>query len=582
TGCRDLFSAQINNMSSPEASAAYLERYNFKALMEWLTARSILHRPDDPMVFCRDLLERSIGERDGKTAAYDPTCPGRLLKECYDDAMNAADEHGIIRPEACPHPVTGRRADGDVSAAAAAAAAATGGAEKDTTSSGSSGDGGPTGDPAPAPGDDSSVQPVPATTGSHTPPAPAGAAGGGGGVEDDGAAGDVGRGASTGVGGSSVRQAAGKVIRPLLLGVIRELCELERPEVAAAAVVAGACKAVNAGRAALFKLMDKEGTLQEMGSGTSNQRIVEPGKGLVGRAAAAAAAVAAGTGTKGRGAGAILTTKDPSKEDGFCAEVDLPPREDPALEKVDCRTSGLICGPVTDGLGETWGVLVVAEPLGDGGAFDEEKLDAFRTVSTIAAVSMNNSEVYGQGQTGCEKFRNMIEVIEATNDNLGVNHLLYTIAKCLPVICEAQKCTCFLVDDDKDQLWVVQGEVNMRVPKNKGIAGAVATSGHAENISDVYADPRFNKEVDLETGFQTHSILAMPVNKVGDDEEAFPENQGIMDVMKRRQKSTGSLVIGLDAQRFEESENEDEDEEGAAHNDREATSSLGSSSVQSK
>ncbi len=149
-----------------------------------------------------------------------------------------------------------------------------------------------------------------------------------------------------------------------------------------------------------------------------------------------------------------------------------------------------------------------------------------------------------------------------------VNHLLYTIAKCLPVICEAEKCTCFLVDDDKDQLWVVQGEVNMRVPKSKGIAGAVATSGkvreraatcsgfdrrartndenhgsrwcwylvismvmaasasplwpghahaarakhhQAENISDVYADPRFNKEVDLETGFQTHSILAMPV-----------------------------------------------------------------------
>lgn len=68
------------------------------------------------------------------------------------------------------------------------------------------------------------------------------------------------------------------------------------------------------------------------------------------------------------------------------------------------------------------------------------------------------------------------------------------------------------------------------------------------------------------------------VNKVGDDEEAFPENQGIMD----RQKATGSLLINLDAQRFEENENEDEDEEGAADNDREATSSLGSSSVQSK
>lgn len=64
-----------------------------------------------------------------------------------------------------------------------------------------------------------------------------------------------------------------------------------------------------------------------------------------------------------------------------------------------------------------------------------------------------------------------------------MNHLLYTIAKCLPVICEAQKCTCFLVDDDKDQLWVVQGEVNMRVPRSKGIAGAVATSGNVRSTS---------------------------------------------------------------------------------------------------
>lgn len=39
----------------------------------------------------------------------------------------------------------------------------------------------------------------------------------------------------------------------------------------------------------------------------------------------------------------------------------------------------------------------------------------------------------------------------------------------------------------------------------------VALNIQVENISDVYADPRFNKEVDVETGFQTHSILAMPV-----------------------------------------------------------------------
>ncbi|CAM9178830.1 unnamed protein product [Scytosiphon promiscuus] len=466
-------------MSSPELSAAYLERFNFKALMEWLTARCILHRPDDPMAFCRDLLARNIEERAGKPPAYDPSCAPRLLKactkeeaehlECYDDAMNAADEHGIIHPETCPNPVTGTKTNAD-------------------------------GVVAPAPGDDSSLQKPKCIADGVLPPA---TAIGGGETRGDASVGQAGEGPS------SLSQAAGGGVRGDLLGVFQELCELARPEIAASFVVAGACKAVNARRAALFKAVDKEGTLEELGTGGSDQRIVAPGKGLIGQAFAAAA----GAADRGDESDAVLVTNNPSMEKAFCAEVDLPlasEGEGDSKEAIGDSASGLICGPMKSGSGEAWGVLVVAEPI-RGGNFDEDDENAFRAVSAMASIAMRNSEVFGQGETGSEKFRNMIEVIEATNDNLGVNHLLYTIAKCLPVICEAQKCTCFLVDDDKDQLWVVQGEVNMRVPKSKGIAGAVATSGNAENISDVYVDPRFNKEVDLETGFQTHSILAMPV-----------------------------------------------------------------------
>lgn len=32
------------------------------------------------MAFCRDLLDRNIEEREGKTGVYDPACPPRLLK----------------------------------------------------------------------------------------------------------------------------------------------------------------------------------------------------------------------------------------------------------------------------------------------------------------------------------------------------------------------------------------------------------------------------------------------------------------------------------------------------------------------
>lgn len=45
-------------------------------------------------------------------------------------------------------------------------------------------------------------------------------------------------------------------------------------------------------------------------------------------------------------------------------------------------TSGLICGPVKDETGGTWGVLVVAEPLG-GAAFNEDSLNVFRSVAIL-------------------------------------------------------------------------------------------------------------------------------------------------------------------------------------------------------
>lgn len=43
-----------------------------------------------------------------------------------------------------------------------------------------------------------------------------------------------------------------------------------------------------------------------------------------------------------------------------------------------------------------------------------------RAVSDMAAVSIRNSEMFGRDETESEKFRNMVEVIQAANDDLGV------------------------------------------------------------------------------------------------------------------------------------------------------------------
>lgn len=46
---------------------------------------------------------------------------------------------------------------------------------------------------------------------------------------------------------------------------------------------------------------------------------------------------------------------------------------------------------------------------------------------------------------------------------------------------------------------------------DKGVAGYVATTGETVNIHDAYSDERFNRQVDIQTGYTTKTILCMPI-----------------------------------------------------------------------
>jgi HD-GYP domain-containing protein (c-di-GMP phosphodiesterase class II) len=80
---------------------------------------------------------------------------------------------------------------------------------------------------------------------------------------------------------------------------------------------------------------------------------------------------------------------------------------------------------------------------------------------------------------------------------------------------DADRCTVFIVDHKRKQLWSklahgVEEEV-LRVPIDRGVAGFVAKTGSSANIKDAYADKRFSPELDKATGYRTRSILAIPL-----------------------------------------------------------------------
>jgi len=80
----------------------------------------------------------------------------------------------------------------------------------------------------------------------------------------------------------------------------------------------------------------------------------------------------------------------------------------------------------------------------------------------------------------------------------------------------AARASLMLVDDSRQELVIRISEdlpemSEVRIPIGKGIAGAAAQSGQIIRIDDAYSDPRFNPEIDKQTGFRTRSILCIPL-----------------------------------------------------------------------
>src|SRR5574340_919129 len=82
----------------------------------------------------------------------------------------------------------------------------------------------------------------------------------------------------------------------------------------------------------------------------------------------------------------------------------------------------------------------------------------------------------------------------------------------------AERGSLFLNDPDTNELYsrVAQGNIQreIRILNTSGVAGYVYTAGEALIIHDAYADSRFNRSIDEQTGFTTRNILCVPIKTV--------------------------------------------------------------------
>ena len=129
-----------------------------------------------------------------------------------------------------------------------------------------------------------------------------------------------------------------------------------------------------------------------------------------------------------------------------------------------------------------------------------------------------------QFQRGLEQLtsesRRFLEATSMANDEAFQSMLeqaLFAFTFKMGDLLEAERASLFLVDHGRREMWlrVAQDEggkpLEYRMPLGVGVAGHVAATGEGCRIDDAYADPRFNPDLDHETGFRTRSILCLPL-----------------------------------------------------------------------
>lgn len=111
--------------------------------------------------------------------------------------------------------------------------------------------------------------------------------------------------------------------------------------------------------------------------------------------------------------------------------------------------------------------------------------------------------------------RFLLDVSNRLGVSRNLNEALETLVGIATETIGAARGSIFLNDPDSGELYTrfADGETHheIRVFNTTGIAGHVFSSGQGLIIPDAYADPRFNRAVDTQTGYSTHSILCVPL-----------------------------------------------------------------------
>ncbi|KAL4160216.1 hypothetical protein PRNP1_000787 [Phytophthora ramorum] len=261
------------------------------------------------------------------------------------------------------------------------------------------------------------------------------------------------------------------------------------PTEATKIIIKQACSVLNAERATLFIYERATDMLiLKVSEGATDIRVPY-GKGIAGTVAAT---------------GKAMNISDAYADPNFDSQYD---------QRNGYHTRSMLCVPVRNGSNNTVGVMQVLNKISvdKKASFSDEDEEILIILASQAGVALNNADTHAMACIARERVKDVLSIVQDMHRDLGFISLMFTISTRVQRFVSSDRCTLYIVERAKNELWTLQGEVNIRVPLNQGIAGAVAQNNETINLANAYDDPRFNSDFDQKLGYQTRSVLAMPL-----------------------------------------------------------------------
>jgi hypothetical protein len=124
------------------------------------------------------------------------------------------------------------------------------------------------------------------------------------------------------------------------------------------------------------------------------------------------------------------------------------------------------------------------------------------------------------------KLRTLMEDIDKVNSIKDIDAAIFNITETIRKMTLCDRASIWMVDDAAKEAWTRkpaeataqnggQKSQEIRIGLGKGLVGVAYTSKKSVNIPDAYEDARFDRSVDMKTGYRTKSVICFPIVKFG-------------------------------------------------------------------